>query len=232
MACDRLDGIPEYGIWEGDATGLLVLHGLAMYAKDTARAASSLLRDGHTLAAGALARVVIEHAVLAQWLKVDPEARGQLFTRQSEVERARWFDVVLGAYVDQKDPAQVALTQIERDRGLLPSKPKNVATEFDTVRNLFADTEKGRQWYLTYRNLSRFVHPSSVTFMRYARKLPGGADLKTELQVEQDPEAVAYYLASALAVCALTYFDVLGEVEAGAVVGVAARTADVSTTLN
>lgn len=29
-ACAALDGVEEYGIWEGDASGLLVLHGLAM----------------------------------------------------------------------------------------------------------------------------------------------------------------------------------------------------------
>lgn len=53
-ACDRLDGLQEYGIWEGDATELLALHGLTMYARDTARAAAMLLRGGQTLAAGAL----------------------------------------------------------------------------------------------------------------------------------------------------------------------------------
>lgn len=79
--CSSLDDIEEYGIAEGDAGGLLVLHGLAMYARDTARSAMWLLREGRTLAAAVLARVTIEHAVLAQWLKLDPEARGSLFLR-------------------------------------------------------------------------------------------------------------------------------------------------------
>ena len=85
-ACEALDGIQEYGIWRGDADGLLVLHGLAMYGRDTARSAAALLRDGRTLSASALARIVIEHAVLAQWLKVDPEGRGHLFLQQGEVD--------------------------------------------------------------------------------------------------------------------------------------------------
>src|SRR5680860_201991 len=104
LACSLLDAVEEYSIAEGDVSGLLVLHGLAMYARDTARSASALLADGQTLAASALTRVVIEHAVLAQWLKVDPETRGSLFLQQSEVERHRWFDVVLAADFDLIDP--------------------------------------------------------------------------------------------------------------------------------
>jgi len=41
-ACAALDTVEEHGIREGDASGLLVLHGLAMYARDTARSASLL----------------------------------------------------------------------------------------------------------------------------------------------------------------------------------------------
>lgn len=150
--CDALDGIQEYGIWRGDADGLLVMHGLAMYARDTARSAALLLRNGRTLSASALARIVIEHAVFAQWLKVDPEGRGHLFLQQGEVERFRWFEVVLAADLDLADPVHAAWQQEGR-------KPKNVAPEFETPKNLFSDTEQGRQFYVTYRNLSRFVHP-------------------------------------------------------------------------
>jgi len=76
--------------------------------------------------------VVIEHAVLAQWLKVDPETRGSLFLQRSEVERHRWFDVVLAANFDPTDPVHDALTKVEEgDRG--PKRPKNVAREVDTV---------------------------------------------------------------------------------------------------
>ena len=85
--------------------------------------------------------MVIEHAVLAQWLKVDPETRGSLFLQRSEVERHRWFDVVLAANFDPTDPVHAALTKVEEgDRG--PKRPKNVAREFDTVRNLFGDTDR------------------------------------------------------------------------------------------
>lgn len=121
-ACSALDGLQEYGIAQGDAAGLLVMHGLAMYARDTARAAVALLRAGQTLAAGALTRVVIEHAVLAQWLLADPEVRGQLFLQQSQVERARWFEVVLDANFDPEDPVVAALTEKEKRRGWPPSR--------------------------------------------------------------------------------------------------------------
>jgi hypothetical protein len=79
-ACNALDGVEEYGICEGDASGLLVLHGLAMYAHDTARSSALLLREGRTLSASALARVVIEHAVLAQWLKAGHRKSSRLRT--------------------------------------------------------------------------------------------------------------------------------------------------------
>lgn len=79
LACAFLDALEEYGIAEGDVPGLLALHGLAMYARDSARAAATLLAGRQTLAAAVLTRVVIEPAVLAQWLKVDPETRGSLF---------------------------------------------------------------------------------------------------------------------------------------------------------
>ena len=62
-----------------------------MYARDTS--ASLLRRDGRTLSAAALTRVVIEHAVLAQRLEANPEGRGQLFLQQSLLERARWLEV-------------------------------------------------------------------------------------------------------------------------------------------
>jgi hypothetical protein len=90
----------KYDIAEGDARGLLVLHGLAMHARDTARAASLLLREDLTHPAAALTRVVIKFGVLAQRLKEDPESRGGLFLQQSEVERYRWFEVVLAANID------------------------------------------------------------------------------------------------------------------------------------
>ncbi len=51
------------------------------------------------------------------------------------------------------------LSKIEKERGLLP-RTKNVAPEFNTPKNLFGDTDNGRQLYLTYKHLSQFVHPS------------------------------------------------------------------------
>lgn len=230
LACDRLDAVEEYGT--NDATGLVVLHGLTLYARDTARAAALLLRGGHTLQAAALSRVVLEHGVLAQWLKADPEERGRLFVDQAEVEHDRWFEVVLDAALDPDDPVVAALTRDEKERGMVP-KPKNVAPEFDTAKNLFGDTENGRQLYLTYRNLSGFVHPSMRTFGRYTKPARHhGLSLANKLNNEQAPEAVAFYLASSLALCAMPYFDALGEVAASAVLGVAARTAHVITSLD
>ena len=230
LACSLLDAVEEYSIAEGDVPGLLVIHGLAMYARDTARAASALLADGQTLAASALTRVVIEHAVLAQWLKVDPETRGSLFLQQSEVERHRWFDVVLAANFDLIDPVHAALTKVEeRERG---PKPKNVAREFDTVKNLFGDTDQGRQMYLTYRNLSQFVHPSAMTFSRYMGELPHGRLLSTRLQVVQNAEALAFYLACATTMCTLPYLDALDEVEGATSLRATAGDSEVATALD
>lgn len=208
-ACAALDGVEEYGIWQGDAMGLLVWHGLTMYSRDTARSAALLLRDGRTLSAAALTRVVIEHAVLAQWLKADPEARGSLFLQQSEVERARWFEVLLDANFDPTDPMIAMLTEREKRDGLV-QKHKNVNEVFHTPKNLFGDTENGRHFYLTYRNLSRFVHPSVTTFARYTVEPPlsGGLQLLPTLQQDQDPGAASFYLASAMVMCALPYLDV------------------------
>jgi hypothetical protein len=111
-------------------------------------------------------------------------------------------------------------------------KPKNVAPAFDTPKNLFGDTSKGKQMYLAYRHLSRFVHPSVTTFGRYTERPPyGGLHLSTRLEVEQDDEAVAYYLASAMVLCALAYLDALGEPVSAAVVA-AARLSGVLTTLD
>lgn len=45
---------------------------------------------------------------------------------------------------------------------------------FHTPKNLFGDTETGKQLYLTYRNLSRLVHPSVTTFARYTTQPPAG----------------------------------------------------------
>lgn len=199
--CAALDDLDEYRIAEGSSHDLVVLHGVAMYARDITRAASELLIAGRTLAASALTRTVIEHSVLAQWVKQDPETRGHLFLRQSEVERHRWLDVVLAA--DFEIP------------GTEPNepgpKPKNVTREFDTVKNLFGDSENGRQLYLTYRNLSRFVHPSGSNLARYMSREKHGARLSPQLQSEQDAEAVAFYLASSLMMCALPYLDALGD---------------------
>lgn len=201
-ACAALDTLVEYWVAEGESPGLVVLHGAAMYARDTSRAASQLLRADRTLASGALTRVVVEHAVLSQWIKEDPDLRGHLFLRQSEVERHRWLDVVIAADLDIPGPEQ-------KESG---PKPKNVTREFDTVKNLFGDSENGRQLYLTYRNLSRFVHPSEPNLAQYMSNEKHGSLLSPQLQSEQDPEAVAFYLASSLIMCALPYFDALGDV--------------------
>lgn len=160
-----LDDVVEYGILQGGEPGLVVLHGAAQYARDTARAASALLITDQVLAGGALTRVVIEHTVLAQWVKADPEERGQLFLRQSDVERTRWYEIVLAANFHLTDPMHTVLGTIDERK--VGAKPKNVIKEFNTVKNLFGDTDQGRQLYLTYRNLSRFVHPSAATFARY-----------------------------------------------------------------
>jgi len=230
LACSLLDAVAEYSIAGGDVPGLLVLHGLAMYVRDTARSALALLADGQTLAAAALTRVVIEHAVLAQWLKVDSETRGSLFLQQGEVDRHRWFDVVLAANFDVTDPVHAALTNVEeRERG---PKPKNVAREFNTVKNLFGDTNQGRQMYLTYRNLSQFVHPSAVTFARYTGELSHGLLLSTRLQVVQNADALAFHLACATTMCTLPYLDALDEVEGATSLRATAGDSEVATALD
>ncbi|MGX7678277.1 DUF5677 domain-containing protein [Jatrophihabitans sp. DSM 45814] len=220
-----LDALEEYGVADGDVPGLLVLHGLAMYARDTARAVLALLGGGHTQAAAALTRVVIEHAVLARWLKVDPEARGGLFLQQSAVEEYRWSDVVRAADIEVTDRADGA----RRGNG---RKLKNVAEVFNTVKNLFGGSEPGKQMYLTYRNLSQFVHPSAVTFARYMRTLPRGQLLATKIQVEQDAEAVAYFLVSATTLCALPYLDVLGKADEAALLRASAHANEIPTALD
>ncbi len=201
-AGQSLDELEQYGISTQGAHGLLVLHGLAMYARDTARASAALLLADETLAAGALTRIVLEHAVLAEWLTSSAttthelDRRAHLFLRQAEVEQHRWYEVVRDAGIEPDEP---------------PEKRKNVDPDFNTVKNLFGDTETGRQMYLTYRNLSRFVHPTATTFMRFTRQLPYGVGLIPKLQVGHDPEALAYYLASATVICALRYLESLGE---------------------
>ena len=65
VAGEALDELKPYGIAADDTHGLLVLHGLAMYAPDIPRAATALLLADQTLAAGALTRIVVEHAVLS-----------------------------------------------------------------------------------------------------------------------------------------------------------------------
>lgn len=233
-ACAALDGVEDYGIGYGDASGLMVLHGLAMYARDTARSATRLLRDGRTMSAAALTRVVVEHAVLAQWLKADPEERGQLFLRQSEVERARWFEVVLDAHFDTEDPVSAALAEREKRDGLAP-KLKNVDEVFQTARNLFGDSESGKQFYLTYRNLSRFVHPSVTTFARYGYETPlgSGRQLVNTVRQDQDPEAASFYLAAATVMCTLPYLDVLEDhLDDATMLRLAASAAHVPASLN
>lgn len=87
-AGESLDELKQYGIGTQDAHGLLVLHGLAMYARDTARAAAPLLLADETLAAGALTRIVLGHAVLSEWLTSSAttthelDRRAYLFLRQ------------------------------------------------------------------------------------------------------------------------------------------------------
>ena len=202
VAGEALDELEPYGIAANDAHGLLVLHGLAMYARDISRAATALLLADQTLAAGALTRIVVEHAVLAEWLTKaatnthELDRRAHLFLRQSQVEQHRWYEVVRDAGFE---PAES------------PERRKNVDPDFNTVKNLFGDTATGRQMYLTYRNLSRYVHPTASTFMRLTRQQPHGVELIPELAVGHDPEALAYYLASATVTCALRYLEPLGE---------------------
>jgi hypothetical protein len=228
-ACTALDEIQEYGIAEGDAAALLVMHGLAMYARDTARASAALLRAGQTLGAAALTRIVIEHAVLAQRIQQDPDERAQLVLQQSVVEQFRWFEVVVAADLDKDDEGQPWMTAPEELRG---PKPKNVAREFETVKNLFGDGQGGRQLYLTYRNLSRFVHPSASTFGRYTIALPFGLQLVNQVQEPQDPESAAFFLGSATVMCALPYLDLVGADGSSMRLRGAARTIGVLTDLD
>ena len=172
--------------------------------------------------------------MLAQWLKVEPEERGQLFLQQGQVERARWFEVVLAANFDMEDPAHAAQTEIDKRDGLA-TKPKNVDEVFHTPKNLFGESEHGRTLYLTYRNLSRFVHPSVTTFGRYTTDAPlgGGVQLLNTLKQDQDPEAASFYLASATVMCALPYLDVLEEqLRTATMLRLAASAAHVPTALD
>lgn len=102
---------------------------------------------------------------------------------------------------------------------------------FHTPKNLFGDSEAGRQLYLTYRHLSRFVHPSAATFARYTAKLPFGLDLKMQLQECQNAEALSFYLASATVMSTLPYLDMTGE-PVGAAVLVSARLCGAPTSLD
>jgi len=45
-ACDALDRLEAYAIRQGDAPGLLVMHGATMYARDISRAAVELGSPG------------------------------------------------------------------------------------------------------------------------------------------------------------------------------------------
>lgn len=230
LACNRLDRLQEYSTMDGDGNGLFAMHGLTMYARDTARAAALLLRNGMTCQAGALARVVLEHAVVLQWLKADPEQRGQLFLKHGMSEHARWFKVVLAADFDLSRPEFASLGTADEKRGAKP--PKSPAPELDSVQTLFGQTEVGRKLYLVYRNLSQFVHPSWRALPSYAERLEHGQELKTSLQVEQPPTSVAHYLASGLAMCALPYLTMLDELETAIALGVAAQVAGVTTALD
>jgi hypothetical protein len=141
--------------------------------------------------------------VLAQWLKADPDGRVVLFLQQSEVEQYRWYQVIEAADIERAGTADAL-----RKAGM---RTKNVAEDFNTVKNLFGDSEVGNQLYLTYRNLSRFVHPAVTTFGRYTAQLEYALVLRKGLAVEQDPEAVAFYLGSAMVMCTLPYLALLGE---------------------
>lgn len=50
--------------------------------------------------------------------------------------------------------------------------------------------------------------------------------------MDQDPEAAAFYLASAIAMCAAPYLEMLGEDQAGVSLLIAAQTAHVPTSLD
>ena len=60
---------------------------------------------------------------------------------------------------------------------------------------------------------------------------PYGPYLSTRLHNDQNAEAVAHFLASAIVMCALPYLEVPGESEAAATLLATARAAGVTTTL-
>ncbi len=76
------------------------------------------------------------------------------------------------------------------------------------------------------------MHPSALTFARYTSNLPFGVNLATTLQTAQDSEALAFYLASAMVLCALPYFAVLGEDRAAVAVLIRAQASSVPTSLD
>ena len=168
LTCRRLDRAQKHRAQESPTTGLIVLHGLAMYARDSARSAASLLRAEQTLPAAVLGRVILEHAALAQWLEVDPEGRGQLCLDQSTTSRSRWLKAVLEVADERQQPW---LQQWQEEQRRLPAGAKNAAPEFNRVAALFGKSDAGNELYMTYRNLSSYVHPDDATFTRYP--LPG-----------------------------------------------------------
>lgn len=80
-----------------------------------------LLGSGDTLAAGALIRVVIEHAVLAEWVKVDLDARGMTHSSL----RFRIFDLCSCTLIGQPSgaaPRAGESTTEPRCRAAMPTK--------------------------------------------------------------------------------------------------------------
>jgi len=199
-----LDGVKPYGIRHGDAHDLLVLHGLAMYARDTSRATLDLLDGGHDLSASALMRVVMEHAIVAQWVGAVP-GRGVEFMRQGEVGQHRWYKVIEEAGLDLPGTA--------RGPGPVGATAKSVP-ELDNPKTTFGAVDSSRQLYLQYRRLSKFVHPDVTTLAWYSEALPYGASLVPKRSGRVDPESLLYFLAVSLLLATLPYLDLLGETAA------------------
>jgi len=202
-AAGALDNLDTYLIREGEAHDLLVLHGLAMYARDTARAVLALLDAGHQLSAAALTRVVLEYATVAQWVGAVP-GRGVEFMRQGEVDQHRWYKVI--------EEAGIELPESARGHRTAGMATRNV-NGLDSPKTTFKAVDSSQQLYLQYRHLSKYVHPDVTTLSRYTATVPHGLALAPARQTGIDPESLLYFLAVGVLLASLPYLEILDETE-------------------
>ena len=172
---ELLDGIASIKVNRRKARHVDLLQGLCFYVHDTAKAALTLIDQGYGPSAGALTRVAVEHATMAQWIVLQPDGVDRYLAELEAQAKTFAAKVTTVGIVIPPDLAE-AYKRYEKAKAV---------QDIRQTEKMFQAVDPSGWMYIQWKTLCGYVHPSSTTAAIYAHETLDGS-----VQWHREPEGM------------------------------------------